>query len=186
MKKLLYPFIVGLFLFGCGSTTKKLYRPVAAVGPIGIFAETADKICEHELSAIDKTKDKLVEKGYSQLSTGIGIAVISFVLSLFIANHVIQRFGNYGVVGGSAWALAGLSKIFVATLLTYIFWGAILLLAFGALIVARKRGLDKWIISALSKRGSSSVSLKETESKPKKIVESCSTTDHQSKSQKDL
>ncbi|MHA1482826.1 MAG: hypothetical protein ACTSQA_05260 [Candidatus Heimdallarchaeaceae archaeon] len=138
--------IIALFLFGCSSVNKRgLYEPVAAVGGYGLFKPSEKKICNCNKNSAKIAQEKLTEEGYKQLSDGITASVICVALSLFMANPVIQRLGNYGLMGACAWVLSGLLKIATATVLPYVIFGVIASVVIGILYWARKKGIDNWI-----------------------------------------
>ncbi len=145
--------ILSIFLFGCSSTNKKvLYQPVASVGGIGVFKVSEKKICNCNKNSTEIVKAKLTEEGYSQLSDGITAAAVCVAISLFFANPLIQKLGNYGMMGAGAWIFSGILKIASASILPYVIFVVIAVGIIGILYWARKKGVDNWIKGFIKKK----------------------------------
>lgn len=113
-----YLIIIMLLFCSCSTADKNLdtyYQPKLAIGGVGVF----------EKINVDPSVE-LKAKGVKQLSLGLSIVVVSFIISLMFANGITHKISDYGVAGGGVWSLNGLLKIFIGMYLTYIIWGVVL------------------------------------------------------------
>ena len=144
--KYLLVIVMCLGVFGCVpvSSEKTLEKKKPSI--LGFECSWfAPKEKEDDRTPKEKAEDKLVERGYDQLSKGIGVAIIGFCLSAFMVNPVVQKFAEAAFIGGAVWGLIGLTKIFVASILTYLLWALGIIVAIGVLIWVRNKGVDNWI-----------------------------------------
>lgn len=92
-----------------------------------------------EAKPIDRTSEKLMNKGVFRIQYGLGLCLLSFTVSIMFANPVTARISNYGLIGGAVVAGDGFMLVFIAEYLIY-FCIAVFAM-FGVLVWARRKSI---------------------------------------------
>lgn len=131
MNRLLIICMLGIIMTGCLASL------------LGRSDATADTTPKTTTELVQEGKALQMLKGNSKLSVGIAIAVAGFMASLFLVNPVVQKVGNYVMIAGGSWAIAGIVQIAVAVTYVYLLIGVIVAgVALLILYVCRDKGLE--------------------------------------------
>ena len=97
------------------------------------------EIPKQKCKPIDRTAEKLVEKGVKRVSWGLSLVLGGFCVSIMFSNPITARLSNYAIIGGAFLAGEGFVLVFIAEYLIY--FCIIVFLLFGVLLWARKKSI---------------------------------------------
>lgn len=122
-----------------GGSLGGLYKKVQPVKPM----TTA------EIKAVQRAT--MMARGNEKLSLGITVGVAGLLVSMCVANVIVQKMGNVATIAGAVWSLSGIVLIGLAVYWHYVFWGCAVA-AVVAIFVFKKRGFDNVVKAWWGKR----------------------------------